>query len=217
LQLADYNYRFVSAIDGRNQGDTHNGLVTAPVEAIWNSHSLALKHFLATRSSYCLILEDDFLIRDRKKFGKLVKILLKEDFDLAQVGWLTTGLDVVLLRTYESSLYFAFRALNKLSRFSHKLSKVLEKKLRPRRTLEVPKFAIPDSFFPGAHAYIVSRNLAETVLKLNNPTFLATDDFYVALSKMRSFNVFRTKKPFVVQQGESSAGIDRFTQRQSRR
>lgn len=213
LQLSGYEYGFISAIDGRNLGSTHQGLLTAPVEAIWKSHNLALKRFLTTHSHYCLILEDDFFIKDRKKFDNVMMKLLQEDFDLVQVGWLTTGLDVVLLKIYEASLYFVFRALIKISGFSRKLTGILEKRLRPRRAMEAPKFAIPDSFLPGAHAYLVSRKLAETVLTLNDPTFLATDDFYVALSKMRSFNVFRTRRSFVSQRGESSVGTDRFIQR----
>ena len=215
LQLSGYEYRFVSAIDGRNLEDTHQGLLTAPVEAIWKSHNLALRHFLTTHSRYCLVLEDDFFIEDRRNFDDLVKKLLQEDFDLVQIGWLTTGLDVALLKTYEASLYFAIRTLNRMSGLSPRFTEILEKRLRPRRAAEVPEFAIPDSFLPGAHAYLVSRNLAETVLTLNDPAFLATDDFYVALSKMRSFNVYRTRRSFVSQQGESSAGKDRFIQRQS--
>jgi GR25 family glycosyltransferase involved in LPS biosynthesis len=212
-QLFGYNYKFMSAIDGRSKADSSNGLVTAPIEAIWHSHSLALKQFLAGSSRYCLILEDDFLIKDRERFDDLVKKLMQEDFDLVQIGWLTTGLDIVLLRTYEALLYSTFGALNRVSRLSHKLTEILERRLRPRRAAQVPKYAIPDSFLPGAHAYLVSRNLAEVVLKLNNPTFLATDDFYIALSKMRSFNIFRTRRSLVGQQGKSSTGNDRFTRR----
>jgi hypothetical protein len=212
-QLFGYNYKFVSAIDGRGKGDLGNGLVTAPIEAIWQSHGLALAQFLAGSSRYCLILEDDFLIKDRKRFDDLVGKILQEDFDLVQVGWLTTGLDIVLLRTYEAVLYSSFRTLNLLSPLSHKLTEILEKRLRPRRAAQIPKYAIPDSFLPGAQAYLVSRNLADVVLKLNIPTFLATDDFYIALSKMRSFNVFRTRRSLVGQQGKSSIGSDRFTRR----
>jgi GR25 family glycosyltransferase involved in LPS biosynthesis len=212
-QLFGYNYKFMSAIDGRSKADSSNGLVTAPIEAIWHSHSLALKQFLAGSSRYCLILEDDFLIKDRERFDDLVKKLMQEDFDLVQIGWLTTGLDIVLLRTYEAVLYSTFGALNRVSRLSHKLTEILERRLRPRRAAQVPEYAIPDSFLPGAHAYLVSRNLAEAVLKLNNPTFLATDDFYIALSKMRSFNIFRTRRSLVGQQGKSSTGNDRFTRR----
>jgi GR25 family glycosyltransferase involved in LPS biosynthesis len=212
-QLFGYNYKFVSAIDGRGKEKSNNSLVTAPVEAIWQSHGLALRQFLAGDFRYCLVLEDDFRIKDRRRFDDLVSQVLQEDFDLVQVGWLTTGLDIALLRTYEAVLYSLFRALNRISRSSRKLTKFLEKKLRPGRALQVPNFAIPDSFLPGAHAYFVSRNLAEMVLQLNNPTFLATDDFYVALSKMRSFNVFRTRRSFVQQQGKTSTGSDRFTRR----
>ena len=212
-QLLGCQYDFVSAIDGRGKKESISGLVTSPIEAIWQSHNLALRKFLASDSRYCLILEDDFLVKKRKKFDTLVREILQEDFDLVQVGWLVTGVDIVLLRTYEGFLYALCRALNQLSRLSYKLTEVLTKRLRPRRCAEVPKFAIPDSFFPGAHAYLVSRNLAETILNLNNPIFLAVDDFYAALAKMRSFNVFRTRRSFVGQQGKSSAGINRFTRR----
>jgi GR25 family glycosyltransferase involved in LPS biosynthesis len=212
-QLIGWNYRFIPAIDGRSNRESGYGLVTAPVEAIWQSHNLALRGFLATESRYCLILEDDFAVKNPKKFEDLLRALLNEEFDLAQVGWLTTGLDIAFLRFYEAALYMVLRVLNRLSRYSARLAKVLESKLRPRRCGQVPSFSIPDSFFPGAHAYVVSRDFAEAVLNLNNPIFLATDDFYSALSKMRSFNVFRTRKSFVAQKGDSSAGENRFTRR----
>lgn len=212
-QLFGWNYRFIPALDGRSKNKSNDGLVTAPVEAIWQSHNLALREFLATDSRYCLVLEDDFAIKNPKKFENLMSVLLVEDFDLAQVGWLTTGLDIAFLRFYEGSLYTVCRVLNQLSRYSARLGKVLETKLRPRRCGQVPPYSIPDSFFPGAHAYVVSRDFADAVLSLNNPIFLATDDFYSALSKMRSFNVFRTRKSFIGQKGDSSVGANRFTRR----
>jgi len=209
-QLLEWSYTFISAVDGRSKRKSSDCLVTAPVEAIWQSHNLALRKFLTSDSRYCLVLEDDFTIKNQKKFEKLMIELLDEDFDLVQVGWLTTGLDVFLVRAYEALFYLVFRALNRLARFSAKLADLLEMKLRPRRCAQVPHYSIPDSFFPGAHAYVVSRDLAEMALKLNNPVFLATDDFYIALSKMRSFNVFRTRKSFVGQKGASVVGKDRF-------
>jgi len=212
-QLSGWRYRFVTAIDGRSKGKSNDGFVTAPVEAIWQSHNLALREFLVSDSRYCLVLEDDFAVKNLKKFEKLMSVLLDEEFDLVQVGWLTTGLDIAFLRVYEGTFYFVCRVLNGLSRYSARLANVLEPKLRPRRCGQVPPFSIPDSFFPGAHAYVVSRDFAEKVLKLNNPIFLATDDFYSALAKMRSFNFFRTRKSFVGQKGFSSVGENRFTRR----
>ena len=212
-QLVGWRFKFISAIDGRNNRNSDSGLVTAPVEAIWRSHNLALRKFLESDSRYCLILEDDFAIKNQKKFENLLIELLDENFDLAQVGWLTTGLDIVLVRFYEAFIYTIFRKLGRFSRFSGKISKVFEEKLRPRRCIQVPHYSIPDSFFPGAHAYVVSRNFAETVLTLNNPVFLATDDFYIAISKMRSFNIFRTRNSFVSQKGYSSVGKNRFTRK----
>jgi GR25 family glycosyltransferase involved in LPS biosynthesis len=214
-QLQDLKHEFVSAIDGRGMPRISGQLVTAPVEAIWLSHLKALNTFLNSEYEHCLILEDDFDIASLKDLRKILQLVENCQFDLVQLGWLSTGFDVWLLKNYEGFTYFAFRALNFLSRFNSKIRQLVDGKLRPERASEVPSFAIPDSFLPGAHAYMVSRNFAKAVVRLNSPTFLAADDFYMAIVKMRAFNTFRLRKSVVSQKGLSTIGSNRFTRIQN--
>lgn len=214
-QLQNLKYEFISAIDGRGLPKKPGQLVTPPVEAIWLSHLKALNTFLNSEYEYCLILEDDFDIASTEELRKNLQSVTKRQFDLVQLGWLNTGFDVQLLKNYEGFTYFAFRALNYLSRFNSIIKRLVDGKLRPARASEVPSFAIPDSFLPGAHAYMVSRNFAKAVVKLNSPTFLAADDFYMAIVKMRAFNTFRLRKSIVGQKGLSTIGSNRFTRTQN--
>lgn len=212
IALRDIEFKFISGIDGANLSLSSSSLVTAPIEAIWQSHKSALKDFLLTDKTFCLVLEDDFQIGNYLLLEKRIRQICESQLDLVQIGWLTTGLDIRFQRFYEGFIYFLFRNLANASRFNKNLHSKLSLKMRPKRASSVPKFAIPDSFLPGAHAYVVSRKFAEHILLLNSPTFLATDDFYMAISKMRSFSTCRARKSLVAQNGISGVGTNRFTQ-----
>lgn len=214
-QLQDLKHEFISAIDGRGLPKEAGQLVTPPVEAIWLSHLKALNSFLNSEYEYCLVLEDDFDLVSTEELRRNLRLVTKYQFDLVQLGWLNTGYDVQIFKNFEGFTYFAFRALNYLARFNSKIRQLVEGKLRPARASEVPSFAIPDSFLPGAHAYMVSRSFAKAVVKLNSPTFLAADDFYMAIVKMRAFNTFRLRKSIVGQKGLSTIGSNRFTRNQN--
>jgi len=71
--------------------------------------------------------------------------------------------------------------------------------LRVSRSGRSPKEYIPDNFLPGGHFYLVSVKFAAAIRGLNNPQFLATDDMYIALAKMRSFLFLRCSKNLVKQ------------------
>lgn len=214
-QLQGIKHEFIIAVDGRGLANEAGGLVTASVEAIWLSHLKALNTFLNSDYEYGLVLEDDFDIANTEEFKDILGLITKYQFDLVQLGWLNTGFDVAILKNYERVTYWIFRLLNSLSRFNSVIKKLVNGRLRPTRASEVPSFAIPDSFLPGAHAYMVSRDFATAVVRLNTPTFLAADDFYMALARMRAFNVFRLKKSIVSQKGASTIGSDRFTRNQN--
>jgi GR25 family glycosyltransferase involved in LPS biosynthesis len=212
-QLQNADFAFVSAIDGKKDQSMGNRFVTAPVDAIWHSHKKAYKEFLSSNEEFCLILEDDFLITEPDSLIKSLKLLTKFKFDLFQLGWLETGTDIRMLKLIDGFTYFLFRSLNRVSRYMPNLRKALQKKMRPRRTSRYPSTVIPDSFLPGAHGYVISRTFAENVLTLNDPTFLSADDFLIAITKMRSFDVCRSRKNLIGQLGHSMAGTNRFTQK----
>jgi GR25 family glycosyltransferase involved in LPS biosynthesis len=212
-QLKGRDFKFVSAIDGKTDEFMGNPFVTPTVDAIWNSHKEAYRNFLSTTKDYCLILEDDFLVKDLELLFKTIENLRKFDPDLVQVGWLQTGFDIWLLRLNEEISYFLFRLLNRLARFAPRIQNLCLRKMRTRRASQFPSSVIPDSFLPGAHGYLISRRFAESVLKLNNPTFLSADDFLIAITKMRSFNVCRIRKSLIDQFGGSMVDGNRFTQK----
>ena len=210
-QLNGVDFEFIEAIDGSVDENMGSNLVTPPVDAIWQSHVKAYKKFLKTDLSFCLILEDDFHISKRELLWETINGVKNFAPDVVQLGWLETGLDIRFQRIYEGTTYRLMRVLNWLSRYSKNLANLTDSRLRSRRTAQTPKNSIPDSFLPGAHGYLISRKFAESVIPLNSPTFLAADDFLMALSKMRSLNFMRMKESLIEQAGTSQVGSERFT------
>ena len=58
---------------------------------------------------------------------------------------------------------------------------------------------------------MVSRDFASLVLQINEPQFLATDDLYIALAKMRSVRFIRSKKSLARQKPFKKWAGKRFT------
>jgi hypothetical protein len=212
-QLDGYEFRFVSAINGETDLSMGNQFVTAPVDAIWNSHKKAYREFLSSEMDFCLILEDDFLFINPKSLPLSLVLFIKLKADIVQLGWLQTGPDIRLQRLFEGVTYFFFRCLNRIAKFSSKTRKAISEKMRPQRTRRFPAEVIPDSFLPGAHGYLISRNFAAGALQVNSPTFLSADDFLIAVTKMRSFDVCRSRRSLIGQFGASLVGSHRFTQK----
>ena len=50
---------------------------------------------------------------------------------------------------------------------------------------------VPSDIRAGAHAYVIRNEMAAELIKLNDPVFLAADDFFMALGRMRSFRMHR--------------------------
>lgn len=211
-QLSNVDFRFVDATDGRTDNSMGNRFVTNLIDAIWDSHKKAYREFLKLDFQYCLILEDDFEINSWDKLDTELDNLIRFKPDLAQIGWLNTGLDIRFQRIYESVIYRIARFLIKVRKLSPKLDQLVKSKMRLSRATKVPASAIPDSFLPGAHAYLISKEFAQNAITLNNPTFLSTDDFLMSIAKMRSFNAMRLRKSLIFQSGVTSVGRSRFIQ-----
>lgn len=212
-QFDSTKFLFVNAINGKTNKNMGNKFVIPPIDAIWNSHKKAYKQFLSTNKSYCLILEDDFVILNQDAMWQKIKILTRFKPDLVQLGWLQTGMDIRLQRIYEGFTYLLFRIFNRVFGDFQQYVNKLGCKLRPSRASALPSLVIPDSFLPGAHGYLISRKFAAAVLELNNPTFLSADDFLISISRMRSFNSMRLRKSLIGQQGTSRVGSERFIRR----
>jgi hypothetical protein len=169
-----------------------------------------LKYFLGTSSSHALILEDDFKVLNLKKFSSCLQNPKVLQYDLVQLGFLKPGLDTRIKIFIANMETLVFRFLSLLSGFPILSRKNLQTRLRIREARDTPRGFTADDFQPGAHCYLVSREIAEAILRLNKPQFLSIDDFFTAFSQMRSFRAIRSRKSLVGQAPFAKWEGDRF-------
>jgi GR25 family glycosyltransferase involved in LPS biosynthesis len=206
-QLLNFQFVRISAVDSSPSKTDSNPYLADGVFAIWKSHQRALNQFLATSDSHCMILEDDFLLAKGYSLNKICEYI-ESDFDFIQIGFLKFGvLDRLDLSTKNASDFF-FKFLHKISliipgaNFNSRLFISSQRGIKINLVLA--------NIRPGAHAYVVSRRMAEALLEINSPPFLSTDLLYMALGEMRSFRMVRTRRSLVRQSNSKSSVIDRF-------
>ncbi len=207
LEHFGIDFERVSAVASRPDFSIVHPFVTPSVAAIWLSHVKALSMFLESGSQRALILEDDFLICSRK--DELIKrIQLVSDYDLLQVGFLVTNFfDWISYKFVNISDLF-FKTLSRYSHLSLPFSKSLSKKFLVYKQDSISLKIVKGNFRAGAHAYIVTRDFAEELLKFNNPIVFSTDQFYMSLAAMNSFNIARLRKS-IIGQSKSHSSVDK--------
>ena len=185
-------------------------LLSGSAHACYESHMKALRLFLSSNSKHCLILEDDFIVENRKRLLATISRIQLSDWDFVQLGFLNTGLRDRfhrLLTNYETAIIRIVETLDRRflpNRFS------VSTRLRIKRIRGVPKGFVPDDIRSGAHAYVISRTMAEKVLLFNDPVFLTTDGFYSSLAWDKAFRMIRVGKSFI-NQSDSPSSIKIFT------
>lgn len=186
--------------------------VTNGVQAAWKSHSKALKLFLDSGAEFAYILEDDFKITRPDLIRSFMESEEYRKWDLVQFGFLLPGIDTrmkALLVNIEATF---FKLLAKLGEMKYIRELRFSSRLRVRIAINRPINFVADDCLPGAHFYLVNRKMALAILELNEPQFLSIDDFYSALSKMRTFRILRSRKsaasqkPFPAWQGDRFIG-----------
>jgi hypothetical protein len=200
----------VSAIKADDLGQAV--YVTNGVQAAWESHCKALRIFLESGEDYAYILEDDFAITRPELIESFIEGQEYAKWDLVQFGYLLPGIDTrvkVLIANIEATL---FKLLAKLGNRSRSKRFEFMSRLRVKIALNRPINFVADDCLPGAHFYLVNRKMALAILELNQPQFLSIDDFIIALSKMRTFKMLRSRrsavdqKPFPAWQGARFIG-----------
>jgi GR25 family glycosyltransferase involved in LPS biosynthesis len=184
---------------------SNGGLLSPSAHACVESHMTALRLFLATDSEHCLILEDDFIVLSRKRVVATFGRIDLRDWDFVQIGFLNTGFRDRIFRSltnYETSI---IRVIETLDRHFLPKSLMISSRLRIKRIKKVPRGFVPDDIRSGAHAYVISRKMAEKVILLNNPIFLTADGFYSALAWDKSFKIIRVRKSFINQSNSPSS------------
>jgi len=202
----------VSAVSVTDIPQEQDSFVSSGVRAVWLSHMKCLGLFLATDASHALILEDDFQIKDSKKFHSYLESQSILAHDLIQFGFLKPGPDIALrvkIANFETALFRFVARLGNLPSFNQAS---FRNRLRVKEAREMPRGFTADDFQPGAHCYLISRRLAISVLKLNSPQFLCIDDFFTALSQMRTFKSIRIRKSIVSQAPFPKWSGERFLQ-----
>ena len=198
----------VKAIDARDLPS--QDFVAPGVHAAWLSHLKAINAFLETGLDFAIIAEDDFHIKKPSDLLTYIKTLSNLDWDMVQFGFLKPGIDtrIKLLISYFESIIFKYLGI--LSQMPGLASRKFSSRMRVRQSLTTPKGFVIDDCQPGAHFYLVTRSFCQSISTLNNPQFLSIDDFYTALSRMRTFRMLRVKKNLVTQKPFTAWAGPRF-------
>ena len=184
--------------------------VSSGVNAAWLSHLKAMRTFLESNAQFALIAEDDFHIINPAQLVSRMEDLRPQMWDFVQFGFLKPGLDTRMKIIFANTENLVFRFLGKVS-LIHFFSKMhFSSRMRVSQSLGIPKGYVIDDCQPGAHFYLVGRSFCEAIVQLNNPQFLSIDDFYIALSRMRTFRMLRSKRNLSIQKPFSAWSGPRF-------
>ncbi len=184
--------------------------LTAPVLACWKSHLKTYSALIASDFDYALVLEDDFLIVKPKKFSRLLQSRQIEKHDLMQIGFLLPGM--------LNRLRWCFEELEKVFfyTFGHLSKSIGLKSFLPRlRIAEANNSSLrytQSSFLPGTHAYLINKKMAAALIELDS-SHLSADEFFIALSKMRSFRMARVRRSLITQSNSAPSINERFVMR----
>ena len=210
LEQKNISFIFVPAVEPFTTISVANDYLTDTAKAVWLSHLKCLKASVSN-SKPTLILEDDVLLRiDATSIKTLSDAITKFEIDFIQIGYLKINLAdrvSILLRNFYGFFTRHALAANVFGLFGFKeVSRAKDQVWRN----SLPKDFIVNDVRYGAHCYLVSPSFAGKMITLNDPPFLAADDFYVALSRMKSFKMIRLKKSQCSQDGSKSSFNKRF-------
>jgi hypothetical protein len=184
--------------------------VAPGVHAAWLSHMKAMNAFLESDSDFAIIAEDDFHIKRPSDLLKYIKVLSNLDWDMVQFGFLKPGIDTRIKLFIARVDNVLFNYLGILSQVPGFTNSKFSSRMRVRQSLTTPGDFIIDDCQPGAHFYLVTRSFCQSISTLNDPQFLSIDDFYTALSRMRTFKMLRVKRNLVTQKPFSAWAGPRF-------
>lgn len=198
----------VKAIDAHDLPS--QDFVAPGVHAAWLSHLKAMHVFLESGLDFAIIAEDDFHIKRPFDLLSHIKTLSNLDWDMVQFGFLRPGIDtrIKIQIAHVESILFKFLGI--LSRIPGFTRRKFFSRMRVRQSLTTPRGFIIDDCQPGAHFYLVTRSFCQSISTLNDPQFLSIDDFYTALSRMRTFRMLRVKRNLVTQKPFSAWAGPRF-------
>lgn len=196
-------------------------LVSPLVAACWLSHEKVFSRLSELNLPAGFVLEDDAKI-DAKlmlKWDSVIENFIESEIDCLQLGFLDMGFGGKFQRMIADFLWrFEAHALNGLS--SPRLSKFFSQKVRVRRAQKTVSISAtlglgmlrPEDFLPGTHTYLIKTNFAKKLTEINSPVSFSADQLIISMSKMRTFEIWRTTKNFSKQDMRflSDIGDNRF-------
>ena len=167
--------------------------ITPTTDAVWHSHRACAK-LVADNDKPALILEDDSALGVKKEdLLKMLKDMEVYDLDLIQVGFLKLnffdGISILARNLYN---FFVRNTIFANFFMTFGLREV-ERSKRQFWRKKIPSQYVVNDIRYGGQAYFISPRFASVILALNSPTFLSLDEFFVSLSKMKSFKMVRLK------------------------
>lgn len=204
------SFEFIKAIEPSDLVATSQKLLSQTAECVWLSHIKCL-HISSKRNHPTLIVEDDatFLLKSHE-LTALANQMSENGIDFIQIGYLNLNLaEGIAIRI--RNLYNFFTKKNLAPRFLKLFGfKEVERSASQGWRRNLPNNFVVNDVRYGAHCYLVSPNFAKSMLELNSPAFLAADDFYVALSRMKTFRMVRLAKSLSGQDGSPSSFSQRY-------
>ena len=209
-ESAEYPFATIR-VDAINASDLpQQAFVSAGVNAAWLSHLKAMRIFLDSQAQFALIAEDDFHIINPSKLKSRIEKLSLNDWDMVQLGFLKPGLDTRMKILFANIEGLVFKFLGKIGSSFLFTNMRFTSRMRVNQSLGIPKGYVLDDCQPGAHFYLVRRSFCEAIIQLNSPQFLSIDDFFTALSRMRTFRMLRSKRNLSTQKPFSAWSGPRF-------
>jgi GR25 family glycosyltransferase involved in LPS biosynthesis len=167
------------------------------------------------------VLEDDALVNPKlmSKWGAIFEHFMESEIDCLQLGFLDIDFGRKFQRIVTDFLWrLEVYSLNVLARL--RINKLFSQKIRVRRAQRTIRESAalglgmlrPEDFLPGTHSYLIKSNFAAKLIEINTPVSFSADQLIISMSKMRTFEIWRTTKNFSKQDRRflSDIGDDRF-------
>lgn len=198
--------KFISAIDSHSLSVQKETFLTPQATACWLSHLKAMQELTDSGHDFGLILEDDFTVKRISKFKSTIENTNMNQWDLIQIGFLNIGIRSRIDTLFANLENLLFYILAKLVKKFSWVSDSIGDRLRVKRAEDVPWGYVPDDLRAGAHAYLITSKMAETLLKdYRNQNVLTADGFLIATNWTRPFRTLRLKKSLVGQTNSISS------------
>jgi GR25 family glycosyltransferase involved in LPS biosynthesis len=212
---SNFNFERISACrhDNLKIFQNQNYLTPAKVQANWNSHLLAYQKLVNSSDKFCLILEDDCEISNEGfKVLRLINEVNSFNFDILQIGFLElenklkyksisiSKIEVHLMKKIKEVIMKVklLAGQKKLIAYINKKINILEYQLDQSTKIELSKMIVPE-FLSGTHAYLIHREMAEKLLRYNNPIVFGADLAIQILASSGNWRIYRTPKSFASQ------------------